>query len=161
MSRFKNLEFDEPKRRSKSSKRPPKPVRDAAYYLAQADGERRQRLFENALRMYSRTLENDSTIAAAWVGQVRMLIALEEYPEAELWSGKALERLRNHADLLAGRAQASCRLGESKAAYRFSAFVTKINRIIVHIHADKFIIQFVTQSSAPLKGILKGWLPIG
>ena len=49
-----------------------------------------------------------------------MLIGLEEYPEAELWSGKALERFRNHPDLLAGRSQACCRLGKFDEAYQWS-----------------------------------------
>jgi tetratricopeptide (TPR) repeat protein len=49
---------------------------------------------------------------SAWLGQVQMLIALEEYPEAQLWSRKALELFRNHGDLLAAQAQALARLGE-------------------------------------------------
>jgi tetratricopeptide (TPR) repeat protein len=61
-------------------------------------------------------LELDRSLVGAWVGQVQMLIALGEYPEAELWCRKALELFRNHGDLLAARAQASCRLGDRKQA---------------------------------------------
>jgi tetratricopeptide (TPR) repeat protein len=50
------------------------------------------------------------------VGQVQMLVALGEYPEAETWARKALELFRNHAELLAGRAQALGRTGERKQA---------------------------------------------
>ena len=45
-----------------------------------------------------------------------MLLALGEYPEAELWSRKALEIFKNNADLLAARAQALCRTGDLKSA---------------------------------------------
>ena len=45
-----------------------------------------------------------------------MLILLGEYPEAELWSRKALEVFKNHPDLLAGRAQAFGRLGDKRQA---------------------------------------------
>ncbi|MFO0944667.1 MAG: hypothetical protein U1D30_01780 [Planctomycetota bacterium] len=94
--------------------------RDAAYYLAKALKERRKWNCENALRFYSRALEADVNAIDGWVGQVRMLIDLEEYPEAELWSRKALDRFKNQPDLLAGRCQACCRLGNLDEAYRWS-----------------------------------------
>jgi tetratricopeptide (TPR) repeat protein len=45
-----------------------------------------------------------------------MLIAQGEHPEAELWARKALELFKNHGDLLAGRAQALCRMKDQKQA---------------------------------------------
>ena len=121
MGRFRNLEFNNPRRSGQvGSNQMTDQVRDANYYLRQADQERRLRCYENALRFYSRALEHDPTVTMAWVGQVRMLIGLEEYPEAELWSGKALERFRNHPDLLAGRSQACCRQGKFDEAYQWS-----------------------------------------
>jgi tetratricopeptide (TPR) repeat protein len=94
----------------------PELVRDAQHWLAQADAERRRGLHENALRLYSRALEEDRAQLAGWVGQVQMLVILGEHPEAELWARKALELFKNHGDLLAGRAQALCRLKDRKSA---------------------------------------------
>ena len=48
-------------------------------------------------------------LVAGWVGQVQMLVQLQEYPEADLWSRKGLELFPNNGELLAGRAQAFCR----------------------------------------------------
>jgi tetratricopeptide (TPR) repeat protein len=72
--------------------------------------------FEDALRHYSRAVETDRNLVPAWVGQVRMLIALGEFPEAELWARKSLELFRGQADLTAGRAQALCRNGDMTEA---------------------------------------------
>jgi tetratricopeptide (TPR) repeat protein len=114
MARFDRLEIEEPA--PEGDGQPAKPVVDEAHWLAQAEAERRQGHHENALRLYSRALEYDKSIIAAWVGQVRMLIHLGEFPEAELWSRKALEIFKNHPDLLAGQAQALCRLSKRGAA---------------------------------------------
>jgi tetratricopeptide (TPR) repeat protein len=90
--------------------------RDAAYWLAQADADRRTAFYENALRYYSRALEADKSLVAAWTGQVQMLVFLGEYPEADLWARKALELFKNQPDLLAGRAHALCRRGNRSEA---------------------------------------------
>ncbi|MGL5097636.1 MAG: tetratricopeptide repeat protein, partial [Planctomycetia bacterium] len=94
--------------------------RDARDFLKLADVERRGRHFENALRYYSRVLELDALKVPAWVGQVRMLIGLEEYPEAELWAGKALERFKDQPELLAARSQTCTRLGRLDDARAWS-----------------------------------------
>jgi tetratricopeptide (TPR) repeat protein len=89
-------------------------LHDSPYWMRQADQSRRQGQFEEALRQYSRAVELDRAAVVCWVGQVQMLIAMGEYPEAELWARKALELFRNHADLTAARAQATCRDGKIK-----------------------------------------------
>lgn len=123
MTRFDRLEFDDGRRTqadASSSHRQQsqnaEAARDERDWLRDALNERRNGHFENALRNYSRALEMDRSLVAGWVGQVQMLIALGEYPEAELWSRKALELFKNNADLLAGRAQALCRTGDLTAA---------------------------------------------
>jgi tetratricopeptide (TPR) repeat protein len=90
--------------------------RDQHHWLRVASDERRSGMHENALKYYSRALELDKSLVEGWVGQVQMLILLGEYPEAELWSRKALELFRNNAELLAARAQALCRTGDLKSA---------------------------------------------
>jgi tetratricopeptide (TPR) repeat protein len=117
--RFERLELEESKRTETSPVQQlstASETRDSAYWLRLADQNRRQGLFEEALRLYSRAVELDRSMVVGWVGQVRMLIALEEFPEAELWARKALELFRNQADLAAGRAQALCRNGELQQA---------------------------------------------
>jgi tetratricopeptide (TPR) repeat protein len=89
--------------------------RDEHYWLRLADSERRG-LYENALRYYSRSLELDKSQVKGWLGQVQMLIALDEIVEAELWARKALDLFKNNGDLLAGRAQALCRGKDSSQA---------------------------------------------
>ena len=46
-----------------------------------------------------------------------MLVQLEEFPEAELWSRKGLELFPTNGELMAGRAQAFCRMGDMKQAH--------------------------------------------
>ena len=106
MKRFDRLEFDAPE----PQKKPGSPAQaaleavgdhDEHHWLKRAEDERRSGFFENALRFYSRSLEVNKTLVQGWLGQVQMLIALGEYPEAELWARKALELFRNNGDLLA------------------------------------------------------------
>jgi len=115
--RFDRLEFDpSPEQPGVPPAHAADPDRDEHYWMRLADADRRQGLFENALRFYSRALELDRALVEAWIGQVQMLIALGEYAEAELWSRKALELFRNQGGLLAARAHALCRQGDRKQA---------------------------------------------
>lgn len=121
MPRFDRLEIDavpEPSREGKASKG--NPEFDEKYWLQLALDNRREGHYENALRYYSRALEMDKSLIAGWLGQVQMLVMLDEYKEAELWSRKALELFRNHSELLAARAQAQCRKGDRKIAHELS-----------------------------------------
>ena len=107
MARFDKLEFN--------AGQPPSPepaerdplVRDAGDWMKKADEERRGGLYESALKYYSRALELDNSLVAGWLGQVQMLVQLEEYPEADLWSRKGLELFPNNGELMAGRARPS------------------------------------------------------
>lgn len=118
MTRFKNLEFETPdfeeRQPAASAISKPAPV-EAGQWLERADRERRQGLYEEALRYYSRALEMDRTLTAGWTGQVQMLVLLNELKEAELWSRKALELFPGNGDLAAARAQALVRRGEQRS----------------------------------------------
>lgn len=72
--------------------------------------------FENALQQYTRALHGRRGLVAAWVGQVQMLVELGEYPEARLWSDKALELFKSNGDLLAAKSRACLREGDTRAA---------------------------------------------
>lgn len=119
MARFEHLEFGpDPGERAKpvASGSAASQPEDEWQALKRADQFRRRGQYENALRQYSRALEQDKSLVAGWVGQVQMLVQLGEAPEAELWSRKALEIFPGHGDLLAGRAQSLARLGDVKRA---------------------------------------------
>jgi tetratricopeptide (TPR) repeat protein len=118
MSRFANLEFgDEFKDEQQHGKAL---LKDEAHYLAEARAAFESGRFEAALRMYSKVLEFDPKITAAWAGQVRMLIELGEYREARLWAEKALERFPRDPELLAAKAVALGRSGDLQGALVFS-----------------------------------------
>lgn len=112
MARFSKLEFDHNEDQSQNqefvlSSRP-----DASTWLKRADSCRRIGTYEAALQYYSRSLEEDKSQIICWVGQVQMLVQLNEVPEGELWSRKALELFPSNGELLAARAQTLCRLGK-------------------------------------------------
>ena len=119
MSRFVNLEFgDEYEDLSQPAQ--PAAVRDEAYYFGRAGAAFENGDFESALRLYSKVLEFNPENAAAWTGQVRMLIELGEYREAKLWADKALEKFPHEPELLAAKAVALGRSGDLQGAIAFS-----------------------------------------
>lgn len=116
MPRFDRLELESGTRAEPAAQKSTE-VHDHRYWLKQADVSRRQGLYENTLRHYSRALEENKAAVTAWTGQVQMLVMLEEYPEGDLWARKALELFKGNGDLLAARAQALCRLGDQRQAF--------------------------------------------
>jgi tetratricopeptide (TPR) repeat protein len=118
--RFDKLEFDRPADRPTDSEPEIKVDKDDKHWSRLADENRRTGNYETALRFYSRALEVNKTLVPAWVGQIQMLIQLHEYPQASLWSQKALELFPSHGDLMAGQAQAECRMGNMKKALALS-----------------------------------------
>lgn len=118
--RFDKLEFERPPDRPAKGEAEPRVEKDEKYWSGLADENRRTGNYETALRFYSRALEIDKMLVPAWVGQVQMLVQLGEYPQASLWCQKALELFPAHGDLIAGQAQAECRMGNMKKAYTLS-----------------------------------------
>jgi tetratricopeptide (TPR) repeat protein len=119
MSRFGNLEFgDSPQSDAQMQSQPG--VKDEPYYLREASEAFESGRFEHALRSYAKALEQNPKSAAAWTGQVRMLIELGEYREAKLWAEKALVLYPREGELLAAKAVALARSGNSKDALAFS-----------------------------------------
>jgi tetratricopeptide (TPR) repeat protein len=117
MSRFNNLEFGD-QFEEKSSDR--SDLKEGPFYLEEARTAFQNGRFEEALRGYAKVLEFDPHCAAAWSGQVRMLIELGEFREAKLWADKALETFPHEAELLAAKAVALARTGDTQAALTFS-----------------------------------------
>ena len=119
MSRFVNLEFGG-EQEDQSRGQQPELVKDEAYYFAEAETAFQNGNFESALRLYSKVLEFNPQKAAAWTGQVRMLVELGEFREAKLWADKALEKFPNEPELLAAKGVALGRSGDLQAALAFS-----------------------------------------
>ncbi len=117
MSRFVNLEFGN---ESEDQSQRKAVTKDEPYYLAEARAAFESGRFEQALRSYSKVLEFNPQNAAAWTGQVRMLIELREFREAKLWADKALERFPHEPELLAAKAVALGRSGDLAGALAFS-----------------------------------------
>jgi tetratricopeptide (TPR) repeat protein len=119
VGRFSNLEFDghDPLREEPQAGGE---LRDEQYFLRQADQEFRRARFEKALRFYSRSLEYNANLHAAWVGQVQMLVEMGEYKEAKLWADKALELHRDNAEIISAKVLACARTGETQKAIEFS-----------------------------------------
>lgn len=118
MSRFVNLEFDDES--EGQSQRANALVKDEGHYCAEASAAFENGNFESALRLYSKVLEFNPENAAAWTGQVRMLIELGQFREARLWADKALERFPHEPELLAAKAVALARSGDVQGALAFS-----------------------------------------
>ena len=119
MSRFVNLEFgDEHEDHSHDHQKGL--LKGEAHYFAEATAAFENGEFEPALRRYSKVLEFNPQNAAAWTGQVRMLIELGEYREARLWADKALETFPHEPELLAAKAVALGRSGDLQEALAFS-----------------------------------------
>jgi tetratricopeptide (TPR) repeat protein len=119
VGRFSNLEFDgrQPPREEHGSAGE---SRDENHYLKLADQEYRRAQFDRALRLYSRSLEYNANLHAAWVGQVQMLVELGEFKEARLWADKALELHRDNAEIISAKVLACARSGETRKAIEFS-----------------------------------------
>ena len=118
MGRFENLEFEEPQRQDELQ--PGWAPRDEQYYLTLAHEQFQSGEFKVALRYYSRALEFNAHGLDGWFGQVRMLIELGDYREAGVWVDKALELFHDHPDLLAAKAVALARAGNTDKALQLS-----------------------------------------
>ncbi len=116
MPRFDKLEFGRRDKEPEAPSKPPSRERDETYWMELADDNRRNGLYENALRFYSRALEEDKSLVSGWLGQVQMLVLLDEFRQAETWSRTALDLYPSNGGLLAARAHAFCRMKDLQKA---------------------------------------------
>ncbi|MBP7635608.1 tetratricopeptide repeat protein [Candidatus Ozemobacteraceae bacterium] len=136
MSRFKWLEFDEPKGpQSGPDRKSPDAdevagvdMTDARQVLKLADDAYRLLEYEKALRLYSKALSIDPNIEDAWAGQLRCLLDLGENPEALTWAIKAQKMFPKNADVQSARALALARQGKLQDAIAFSDGAMKNDR---------------------------------
>ncbi len=120
MSRFGWLEMDDSQGNLPAGEPQTSEDLDEAICLARADTYLRDGYYETALQWYSRALRFAQELEAAWAGQVRCLLGLEEYPEADIWAQRGLARFPNSPDLLAARAMALLHLSGLARAMEYS-----------------------------------------
>lgn len=119
MGRFSKLDFNAGAARSAPPEEDPWPTLDEAGCLRAGDEAFDSGLYEAALTAYSRALRFNKSLPAAWLGQVRCLICLNEYPEAVTWSDRALEKFFNAPDLLACKGLALVLSGQTSVGMEF------------------------------------------
>ncbi|NLI79351.1 MAG: tetratricopeptide repeat protein [Candidatus Riflebacteria bacterium] len=134
MSRFQWLEFENPSNPpGEGGDEPPATgggdPTDPQYILRLADEAYRKMDWEKALKLYSRTLGLDNGIEAAWVGQLRCLLDMNENPEALTWAVKAQKTFGKSPDVQAARALALARHGQTAEALAFSDGSMKADRV--------------------------------
>jgi tetratricopeptide (TPR) repeat protein len=128
MSRFSNLEFEDG---FDSFQQDQTLLKDDAFYLKEARLGFENAKFEYALRAYAKVLEFNPMNAAAWAGQVQMLIELEEYREAKLERGESPIVWLARADVLMARK-------ETMAEYSIQrAIVMAPEDWLVHVMTSK------------------------
>lgn len=117
-SRFEHLELD----RAVPGVEEVRPTRtfEADDYVKRARDREAMGEHEEALRLYSRALGRKAHHEGAWVGQLRCLIALEDYREALTWADKALEYLPKSASVVALQTIALAREGRHGEAMEHS-----------------------------------------
>jgi len=94
--------------------------KDAFSCLASADENYYEGFFEDALRQYSMALKYNKGLIAAWSGQVRCLIEMDELAEAETWVNNALTYFPHSSDLLAIKGLIMAKLYGSDEAMVYS-----------------------------------------
>ena len=131
MSRFDRLELRPLKARDTRSPLPAfDPERDDKYYCEMAMKSLRRGDPEIALRYYSRALGMTPTNAAAWLGQLRCLLYFGEYNEVCLWADRALTTVPDHPEILAAKAVALGRKGETDKAIAPTCRSNRNRRVI-------------------------------
>jgi len=94
--------------------------REAGQHLTEAEKNYYEGFYEQALRSYARALQYDRGLVAAWAGQVKCLLAMEELEEAETWVNNALSFHPKAADLLALKAVVMAEQGQLEKALAYS-----------------------------------------
>ena len=91
-------------------------------FLRQADEAFFTGNYREALRHYSRALQQENNQVYPWIGQISSLIELKQYKEAELWSNRALEQFPEDPSLLSQRARVLAVTGNRKRAIGVSDY---------------------------------------
>ncbi|MHB1455456.1 MAG: tetratricopeptide repeat protein [Armatimonadota bacterium] len=118
MSRFDHIEMSNPAPVPKEDENNEPDIIDQDDCMSKADAFFDDEDYERALGMYSRALQYDVNLENAWLGQLRCLMELGEFQEAEIWSKRALDRFADSAQLMAARGVNEGRMGDYTSAIR-------------------------------------------
>lgn len=104
--------------------KPARPTEEENYpsFIQRADEAFFTGRYKEALRHYSRALQEDGSHVYPWIGQVSALLGLRQYREAELWSNRALDHFPEDSSLLSQRARVLAATGNLKRAIGLSDF---------------------------------------
>jgi tetratricopeptide (TPR) repeat protein len=91
-------------------------------FIEEADKEFFVGNYREALRHFSRALQQENTHVYPWIGQISALIGMKQYREAELWSQRALEQFPEDPSLLSQRARVLALTGNLKRALGVSDY---------------------------------------
>lgn len=97
-----------------------------AGFLLRADEAFYTGNYRDALRYYSRALQEDGGHVIPWIGQVSALIEMRQYKEAELWSNRALEAFPEDPSVLSQRARVLALTGNLKRAIGVSDYALSV-----------------------------------
>ncbi len=117
-SRFDHLEME--RTRPQAAPEPRGRTFDPAEYVTRALDLELSGDWDGALRLYSRALSSLPHLEEAWVGQLRCLVRQEDFHEAAMWAGKALEYLPKSGAILAMQAIALAGEGQLSEALALS-----------------------------------------
>jgi tetratricopeptide (TPR) repeat protein len=119
MGRFSKLDFEH-EARPVAPVTDPWPNLDEQQCMREGDEKFELGEYEPALNSTRVRCVLNRDLVEAWVGQIRCLICLGEYPEAVTWSDRSLERFPKSADLLACKGLALVKMGDIAEGIEYS-----------------------------------------
>ncbi|MFH0793431.1 MAG: tetratricopeptide repeat protein [bacterium] len=95
---------------------PEEDLYDYVHYVERGDEAFFGGRFDQALRLYSRALQAESTQSYPWIGQVLSLLEQGQVREADAWSARALHQFPEDHDIISLRAVVYAHQGMDKRA---------------------------------------------
>lgn len=123
--RFSNLEFEDTRNPPQEQEAHFAKEKDAAHYMSLADKAESAGEKDKALKFFSAALGEDPLLLDAWLGQLVMLLSMQEYPEAQVWSDKALEMFPDNPQISAAKATALFHVGHETQARQLIDFASE------------------------------------
>jgi len=156
MGRFANLEMNPAALAGSRTSAVDWPDLDEARCVSSADDSFNMGNYDAALTFYSRALRFDRDLAPAWVGQIRCLLAMNEFREAVTWSDRALDRFANTPDLLACKGLALAYLGDPEGlAFLDSAVAMKSAGVWVWLARGECLLLHKTAEANAVRCFMK------
>lgn len=144
--RFSRLEIGE----DRGVPNGPAPARDGTFYMNEALTCELAGEHEKALTNYTSALGDAPLLTAAWVGQLWMLLYLDEVREASTWADKALQSFPKDPDIIALKSLAQWRNGYTIDAMELNDAALGLYRNSANVWLAKGEMQVTDDSRAGL-----------